>query len=213
MASRARAGHELGTIGKHFGDLEDHRIEPTGRHELLDILTIAICGVICGADSWVDIELFGKSKQEWLAKFLSLPSGIPSHDTFGRVFSRLDPDKFQSCFMDWVATISQITRGEVIAIDGKTVRGSHDRANGKDAIHMVSAWASANHLVLGQTKVDEKSNEITREMKRLLAAHGHSTATKGARRHQGLTHLCNVMTRPELARSELPAMMRAVGAG
>lgn len=157
----ASCTQELGTIGKHFGDLEDPRIERTRRHELLDILTIAICGVICGADSWVDVELFGKSKREWLAKFLKLPNGIPSHDTFGRVFSRLDPDKFQSCFMDWVAAISQITQGEVIAVDGKTVRGSHDRANGKDAIHMVSAWASANHLVLGQIKVDDKSNEIT----------------------------------------------------
>ena len=157
----ASCTQELGTIGKHFGDLEDPRMERTRRHELLDILTIAICGMICGADSWVDIELFGKSKQGWLAKFLRLPNGIPSHDTFGRVFSRLDPDKFQSCFMDWVAAISEITRGQVIAIDGKTVRGSHDRANGKDAIHMVSAWASANHLVLGQIKVDDKTNEIT----------------------------------------------------
>ncbi len=154
-------GHRIATAGKHFGDLEDPRMERTRRHELLDILTIAICGMICGADSWVDIELFGKSKQGWLAKFLRLPNGIPSHDTFGRVFSRLDPDKFQSCFMDWVAAISEITRGQVIAIDGKTVRGSHDRANGKDAIHMVSAWASANHLVLGQIKVDDKTNEIT----------------------------------------------------
>ena len=157
----ASCTQELGTIGKHFGDLEDPRMERTRRHELLDILTIAICGMICGADSWVDIELFGKSKQGWLAKFLRLPNGIPSHDTFGRVFSRLDPDKFQSCFMDWVAAISEITRDQVIAIDGKTVRGSHDRANGKDAIHMVSAWASANHLVLGQIKVDDKTNEIT----------------------------------------------------
>ena len=96
----ASCTQELGTIGKHFGDLEDPRMERTRRHELLDILTIAICGMICGADSWVDIELFGKSKQGWLAKFLRLPNGIPSHDTFGRVFSRLDPDKFQSCFMD-----------------------------------------------------------------------------------------------------------------
>ena len=135
-------------------------MERTRRHHLLDIITIAICGVICGADSWVDIELFGKSKQAWLAKFLRLPNGIPSHDTFGRVFSRLDPDEFQNSFMEWVATISQITKGQVIAIDGKTLRGSHDRANGKDAIHIVSAWASANHVVLGQTKVDDKSNEI-----------------------------------------------------
>lgn len=156
----ASCRQELGTITRHFGNLVDPRMERTRRHELVDIITIAICGVICGGDSWVDIELFGKSKQDWLAKFLGLPNGIPSHDTFGRVFSRLDPDKFRSCFMDWVAAISQITRGQVVAIDGKTVRGSHDKANGKDAIHMVSAWASANHLVLGQTKVNDKSNEI-----------------------------------------------------
>ena len=151
----------FGTIGKHFGDLQDPRIERTKRHELLDIVVIAICGVICGADSWVDIEMFGKSKQDWLKRFLNLANGIPSHDTFGRVFSRLDPESFQSCFMDWVLTISQLTRGQVIAIDGKTAKGSHDRAHGKAPIHMVSAWASANHLVLGQTKVDDKSNEIT----------------------------------------------------
>lgn len=151
----------LGTIGKHFGDLQDPRIERTKRHELLDIVVIAICGVICGADSWVDIELFGKSKQDWLKRFLNLANGIPSHDTFGRVFSRLDPETFQSCFMDWVLAISQLTQGQVVAIDGKTAKGSHDRAHGKAPLHMVSAWASANHLVLGQTKVDDKSNEIT----------------------------------------------------
>ena len=157
----ASGTQELGTIGKHFGGLQDPRMERTRRHELLEIITIAICGVICGADSWVDIELFGKCKREWLGKFLKLANGIPSHDTFGRVFSRLDPDRFRSCFMDWVAAISEITRGQVIAVDGKSVRGSHDRTNGKAAIHMVSAWASANHLVLGQTKVDDKSNETT----------------------------------------------------
>ena len=151
---------KLGTLTRHFGDIEDPRMERTRRHDLLDIITIAICGVICGADSWVDIELFGKSKQAWLAKFLRLPNGIPSHDTFGRVFSRLDPDEFQNSFMEWVATISEITKGQVIAIDGKTLRGSHDRANGEHAIHIVSAWASANHVVLGQMKVDDKSNEI-----------------------------------------------------
>jgi predicted transposase YbfD/YdcC len=150
-----------GSIGEHFNDLEDPRMERTKHHQLLDIIAIAICGVICGADSWVDLELFGRSKEEWLKRFLSLPNGIPSHDTFGRVIALLDPAKFAQCFTSWVKAVSQLTQGQVIAIDGKALRRSHDRANGKSAIHMVSAWASANHLVLGQLKVDDKSNEIT----------------------------------------------------
>lgn len=150
-----------GSIGEHFNDLEDPRMERTKHHQLLDIIAIAICGVICGADSWVDLELFGRSKEEWLKRFLSLPNGIPSHDTFGRVFALLDPAKFAQCFTSWVKAVSQLTQGQVIAIDGKALRRSHDRANGKSAIQMVSAWASANHLVLGQLKVDDKSNEIT----------------------------------------------------
>jgi len=127
----------------------------------MDIITIAICGVICGADSWVDIELFGKSKAGWLKGFLELPNGIPSHDTFGRVFAHLDAQQFRDCFLQWVQALSAVTRGQVIAIDGKTLRRSHDKSLGKSAIHMVSAWASENRLVLGQTKVAEKSNEIT----------------------------------------------------
>jgi len=145
----------------HFADLDDPRDERGKDHRLLDILAIAICAVICGAESWVDIELYGQSKQEWLGTFLSLDNGIPSHDTFARVFARLDPEQMQECFIRWVRAISQLSQGEVIAIDGKTVRHSYDRAKGKGAIHMVSAWASANRLVLGQRKVDEKSNEIT----------------------------------------------------
>lgn len=150
-----------GSIGEHFNDLGDPRIDRTKHHRLLDIIAIAICGVICGADNWVDLELFGRSKEEWLKRFLALPNGIPSHDTFGRVFARLDPEKFAQCFTRWVEAVSQLTQGQVIAIDGKALRRSHDRANGKSAIHMVSAWASANHLLLGQVKVDDKSNEIT----------------------------------------------------
>jgi predicted transposase YbfD/YdcC len=148
-------------ILSHFADLDDPRDERGKDHRLLDIVAIAICAVICGAESWVDIELYGQSKQEWLGTFLSLNNGIPSHDTFARVFARLDPEQMQSCFISWIRAISQLSAGEVIAIDGKTVRHSYDRANGKEAIHMVSAWASANRLVLGQRKVDEKSNEIT----------------------------------------------------
>jgi len=116
----------------------------------LEIITIAICGVICGADSWVEIAEFGEAKEEWFREFLRLPHGIPSHDTFGRVFRQLDPHQFQSGFVSWIEAISQLTAGQVIAIDGKRLRRSHDGRLGKAAIHMVSAWASANRLVLGE---------------------------------------------------------------
>lgn len=155
-----------GTIGDHFAAVDDPRVERTRRHELVDLLTIALCGVICGAESWVEIEQFGNAKLDWFRRFLALPNGIPSHDTFGRVFARLNPEQFQACFVAWVrdvvaATAGQVTDGQVVAIDGKTLRRSHDRSAGTAAIHMVSAWASANRLVLGQVKVDAKSNEIT----------------------------------------------------
>ena len=149
------------SIMDHFQGLEDPRIERSKRHQLLDIVAIAICAVICGADSWVYVEMFGKSKEEWFRSFLDLPHGIPSHDTFGDVFSRLDPDRFQECFMEWSQSVAELLPGEVVAIDGKTVRRSHDKRGGKQAIHLVSAWASANTLTLGQVKTDEKSNEIT----------------------------------------------------
>lgn len=152
---------EIGSIAKHFSKVKDPRIDRTKQHRLLDIIIIAICGVICGADSWVDIELFGKTKIEWLKTFLKLPNGIPSHDTFGRVFAALSPQEFESSFMEWVQAINQLTQGQVIAIDGKQLRGSHDSGVGKNAIYMVSAWATENQLVLGQRKVDDKSNEIT----------------------------------------------------
>ena len=139
----------------------DPRIERSKRHKLLDIIAIAICATICGADSWVHIEMFGRSKEEWFRTFLELPGGIPSHDTFGEVFSRLDPEQFQSCFMDWTQEVAQLAQGEVVAIDGKTVRRSHDRSQGRGAIHLVSAWASSNTMTLGQVKVGDKSNEIT----------------------------------------------------
>jgi predicted transposase YbfD/YdcC len=152
---------EIGSIARHFSKVKDPRIDRTKRHRLLDIIMIAICGVICGADNWVDIELFGKTKIEWLKTFLRLPNGIPSHDTFGRVFAALNPQEFESSFMEWVQAINQLTQGQVIAIDGKQLRGSHDSGIGKNAIYMVSAWATENQLVLGQRKVDDKSNEIT----------------------------------------------------
>src|SRR5260221_1682661 len=149
------------SITDYFSSLTDPRIERTKRHNLIDIISIALCGIICGADNWVDIEEFGKSKESWLRNFLALPNGIPSHDTFGEVFSRLDADEFQSGFMAWVEQVNTVMQGQLIAIDGKTLRGSGDKYVGKRVIHIVSAWASSNRLVLGQIKVDDKSNEIT----------------------------------------------------
>ena len=149
------------TIADHFAQMSDPRIDRTKRHNLIDILTIAICAVICGADSWVAIELYGCTKYEWLKTFLELPNGIPSHDTFARVFAQLNPQQFQSCFLNWIKSIQKITDGEVVAIDGKTLCGSYDRNSDQTAIQMVSAWATTNKLVLGQVKVDSKSNEIT----------------------------------------------------
>ena len=150
-----------GGLEQHFGDLEDPRVDRTKLHKLVDILVIAICAVIAGADNWEDIEEFGKVRVEWFKTFLELPNGIPSHDTFNRLFARLDPQQFQTCFMNWIMAVSEIIGGQVIAIDGKVLRRSHDKGIGKAAIDVVSAWATANHLVLGQVKVDEKSNEIT----------------------------------------------------
>lgn len=151
----------LGPIAKHFGDLKDPRIDRAKRHELLDIIVITLCAVVCGADNWVEIEEFGKAKQDWFADFLKLPNGIPSHDTFGRVFSLLDPDQFAACFAGWVRHVSELAQGEVVALDGKTLRGCHNRGQGRAALHLVSAWATENRLVLGQTRTASHSNEIT----------------------------------------------------
>ena len=145
----------------HFGDLPDPRVERCKRHALLDVVTVALCGVVRGADTWVDVAEFGRSKESWLRTFLALPNGIPSHDTFGRVFAALDPAAFESAFLGWVQALAATTAGQVVAIDGKTLRRSHDRAAGKGPLHLVSAWASANRLVLGQVAVDAKSHEIT----------------------------------------------------
>ena len=151
----------LEKIEEHFSRVQDPRIERSKEHKLIDIISIAICAVICGAEGWVDIENFGKSKITWLKTFWELPNGIPSHDTFGRVFSLIDPEEFQESFQSWVQSIHEFTDGQVIAVDGKQLQGSKDSFLGKRAIYMVSAWAEANELVLGQRKVDEKSNEIT----------------------------------------------------
>jgi predicted transposase YbfD/YdcC len=154
--------------------LEDPRVDRTKLHPLVSIIAIALCAVICGAETWNDIAAFGEAKEAWLCSFLDLPHGIPTHDTFNRVFGALDPKQFQACFARWMAAVATILPTQVIAFDGKTVRGSHDRADGKAPIHMVSAWASANRLVLAQVKVDAKSNEITAipELLRALAIEG-----------------------------------------
>jgi len=147
-------------ITTYFSVLEDPR-RYNRRHKLLDIVVIAICATICGAEGWEDIELFGETKEQWLRGFLELPHGAPSDDTYRRVFGVLDAAEFQICFMDWIEAVEELTQGQVIAVDGKTLRRSHDRSEGKKALQMVSAWATANGLVLGQTKVDGESNEIT----------------------------------------------------
>jgi len=151
---------EMLSISDHFSSLDDPR-RYNVRHELTDIIAIAICAVTCGAEKWTQVEQYGKSKQQWLERFLKLPNGIPSHDTFGRVFSMLDPKQFSESFTRWIQAICELTKGAVVAIDGKTLRRSHDRSKGIFAIHMVSAWAVGNGMVLGQVKTDEKSNEIT----------------------------------------------------
>ena len=143
-----------------FSQVEDPRVERTKYHRIRDIIIIAICGVICGAEGWVEIEEFGKAKEAWFTDLLNLSNGIPSHDTFGRVFARLDPKQFEASFVEWVKGISKTVKG-VIAVDGKTLRRSHDHAAGKKALHVVSAWAVENRLVLAQLATEEKSNEIT----------------------------------------------------
>ena len=149
------------TLLEHFAKLTDPRIDRTKDHKLIDILAIAICGMLCGADNWVAMEQYGNAKEEWLKQFLELPNGIPSHDTISRVFARLDPVEFEECFRNWVKSIAQLIPGEIVNIDGKTAKHSGSKNKGKKAIHLVNAWASEQKLVLGQTKVRSKSNEIT----------------------------------------------------
>jgi hypothetical protein len=130
-------------------------------HDFNDILVLAICGILAGADHWVSVETFGKEKKDWFKSFLKLENGIPSHDVFSSVFSKLSTELFQECFISWVSTITSLLPGEVVPIDGKTVRRSHDSASNLKAAHVVSAWANDNKMVLGQVKTEEKSNEIT----------------------------------------------------
>jgi hypothetical protein len=164
----------MGALWEHCAALEDPRVERARLHSLLAIVTIALCGVICGADSWVESAEFGRIKADWFATFLELPHGIPSHVTVGRVFAHLDAAQFAACFAAWMQAVAEglpleplpaapagPPAADVIALDGKTLRRSHDRGAGKDALHLVGAWASANRLVLAPVAVDDQSNEIT----------------------------------------------------
>lgn len=171
------------SISEHFATLTDPRTARGREHRLMDILTITLCAVICGADDWVAVATFGEEKEAWLRTFLALPNGIPSHDTFGRVFRRLDPDELRRCFLGWVqavvgASAADGERGglgrQVVAVDGKTLRRSHDRGAGKGPLHLVSAWAAERGLVIGQVATEAKSNEITAipALLRLLALEG-----------------------------------------
>lgn len=148
------------SIIEHFSSLPDPRILRKTRHKLIDIVVITVCAVICGAEDWADVVDYTEAKLDWLKTFLELPNGIPSHDTFGRVMSLIEPEQFGKCMVDWIRDVFGADVKGTVAIDGKTARRSHDRANGRSAIHMVSAWAVENHLILGQVKTDDKSNEI-----------------------------------------------------
>ena len=156
------------SINHHFSTISDPRLDRKKRHKLSDIFFISLCAMICGAEDWVAIELFGKSKEAWFTEVLGLNHGIPSHDTFGKVFAMIDTEQFSTCFSNWVKDIAKLSAGEVIAIDGKSLRRSLDRSTKKAAIHMVSAWATQNQLVLGQQRVDHKSNKITAIPKLLM---------------------------------------------
>lgn len=159
---------------EHFASLEDPRVDRTKLHPLLSIVAIAVCAVIAGAQSWNDVEEFGQASEDFFADFLDLPEGIPSHDTFNRVFAAINPVQFKECFTAWMRSVASVLPAQVIAMDGKVLRGSRDSWSGREPIHMVSAWAATNRLVLASVKVDAKSNEITAlpELLRNLALAG-----------------------------------------
>lgn len=163
-----------GSLFEHIRIISDPRAEKNKRHPLETIMFIAICGVVCGAEGWVDLERFGELKKEWISKYVDLSRGVPSHDTFGRFFALLDPQGFQEGFLEWIRTIHQKTQGRIVSLDGKSLRRSHDRGKGKEALHLVHAWASENHFLLGEIKTEDKSNEITAipELLRLLDLEG-----------------------------------------
>lgn len=151
-----------GTFFKHFSELKDPRIHNHNfRHNIFDILVIAVLATICGADGWIEIERWGEAKQDWLSTFLELPNGIPSHDTFGRLFSILNPQEFEKCFSAWLKALNVDLKKEIIALDGKTIRGSGNKRQKEAPLHVVSAWATKNRMMLAQIKTEDKSNEIT----------------------------------------------------
>ncbi len=149
------------SIIHHFSTIADPRVDRRKKHQLTDIFFITLCATICGADNWVAIEKFGKAKESWFTEQLGLENGIPSHDTLGAVFAAIDTEQFSQCFSNWVADLADLVEEDIIAMDGKCLRRSIDKASNKSAIYMVSAWSRKNSLVLGQAKVDDKSNEIT----------------------------------------------------
>lgn len=177
MEPTANTNPEIASLRRHFGELTDPRMDRQKLHSLLDIVVITICAVICDADGWTEVVAFGKAHEAWFKTFLKLPNGIPSHDTFGRVFSLLDPQQLQTCFVSWVGEMARLKVGSVVAIDGKKLRGScgpSDRSAGKQAVEMVSAWASEAGLVLGQMRVEKGTNEIgtVPELLKVLALRG-----------------------------------------
>jgi len=153
----AQGPRDLLRCFESMADPRHHNIH----HRMDDMIIIAILAVICGAEGWTEVARFGRAKQAWLATFLDLPAGIPSHDTFGDLFARLDPEQFERCFMAWTASVAESAAGLLVAIDGKTIRRSFDRASSKAAIHMINAWCGENHLTLGQLATEAKDNEIT----------------------------------------------------
>src|ERR1039457_3071170 len=179
---------------KYFAELRDPRVERTREHLLEEILLLAIAAVLSGAGSWNEIEGYGKAKLAWFKGFLHLPGGIPSHDTFNRVISALDPAEMEKGFAHWVVSIAQLTAGEVVAIDGKALCGTRE-AGKETLVHMVSAWASANNLVLAQRRVDDKSNEITAIPKLLAALELSGTVVRSEEHTSELQSPCNLVCR------------------
>jgi predicted transposase YbfD/YdcC len=157
-----------------FSEIEDPRVDRTKKHSLVDIVCLSVLAVIAGAEGWEDIEQFGKDKRDWLKKYLELPNGVPSHDTISRVFRALKPEAFQDAFRNWITSLHEQVGFKLVAVDGKTLRRSHDRGTMKSALHSVCAWSVENHVVLGQQSVGDKSNEITAipELLRMLELKG-----------------------------------------
>jgi predicted transposase YbfD/YdcC len=161
LTASSIASSPTALIETHFGGLKDHRASHQIEHKLIDMIIITICATISGADDWKAIAEYGVAKYDLLKTFLELPNGIPSHDTFNRLFSRLKPEELQRCFIGWTQAVHQVTEGELLNIDGKNLRGAKEPGNSRSLIYMVSVWSASHHLVLGQKKVDWKSNEIT----------------------------------------------------